>query len=173
MKALGPNDVKPEPRKAKRGKSEIVKVGNITVKIYRRNKTHKIKDEHDPAKVIRKDIYRVWEVEDYTTGRRLLHSFSHHDKAIAKAKTIANRLSSGDVTAAAMRNGQAASYGRAVELLKPTGAALELAACTYAKCFEILRGDYHIEAANFYARYRPDQLTHKTVAEVVAELIGL
>src|SRR5262249_28827180 len=123
------------------------------------------------GKVIRKDLYRIWEVEDYTAGRRVLHSFSDHGKAVDKANKIAGSLSSGDVLAAGMRNGDAASFGRAVELLRPTGAALEVAASVYAKCFEILGGDRMIEAAQFLKKHDPAQLTRKTVAEAVSELV--
>ena len=70
-----------------------------------------------------------------------------------------------------MTNPQAASFGRAKEILSPTGASLELAATVYAKCREILGGDFAIEAAKFYKQHRADQITRKTVAAVVAEVI--
>src|SRR5207244_3281638 len=41
------------------------------------------------------------------------------------------------------------------------------------KAFEILGGDAVIEAAKFYSRHRADQVTQRTVAEVVAELIAV
>src|SRR5207302_2843289 len=81
-------------------------------------------------------------------------------------------LASGDAAAATMLNSEAASYGRAVELLRPTGAALEVATAAYAKAFEILGGDAVIEAARFYARHRADQITRKPVSEVISELIA-
>jgi integrase len=71
-----------------------------------------------------------------------------------------------------MLNREAASYGRAIELLRPTGASLEVAAASYAKAFEILRGDAVIEAAKFYARHGANRVTRKTTAEVVRELIA-
>ncbi|HVV71988.1 MAG TPA: hypothetical protein VHI52_10890, partial [Verrucomicrobiae bacterium] len=159
------------PKRKARRKPETVKVGNIAVKIYRRDKRHKVKD--DAGNVIRKDVYRIWEVEDYTTGARRLQSFSDHQEAIDKANAIARQLSTGDATAAQMRNAEAASYGRAAELLRHTGASLELAASVYAKCFEILGGDRMIEAAQYLKRNDPDQLTHKTVAQTVDELVKL
>jgi len=146
--------------KGARRKPETVKVGNITVRVYRREKN------------LNGKTYAVFEVADYSTGRRVMHSISDHSKAIEKAQTIARQLSTGEATAAGMRNGDAASFGRAVELLAPTGAPLEIAASVYAKCFEILGGDRMIEAANFFQKHRPDLLTRKAVAEVVAELVA-
>jgi hypothetical protein len=71
-----------------------------------------------------------------------------------------------------LRNTDAASYGRAIELLRPVGIPLEEAAGNYAKAFEILGGDNIVEAAMFYARHRADKITPRRVAIVVAELIA-
>ncbi len=147
-------------RKA-RSKPETVTVGNVTVKIY----------EHQRATSTGKKRTDFL-IADHTSGARRLRWFGDHSEARREAEKIARQLSSGDATAATMRNSEAASYGRAVELLRPTGAALEVAAAVYAKCFDILRGDAIIEAAKFYARHRADQVTRKRVADVVAELIA-
>jgi integrase len=146
-----------------KGKSfEAVKVGNIVVKIYRR--------EHATVKNTNRESY---EVADYTTGRRKLRGFVDLGEARREAEKVARQLSTGDATAAMMRNNEAASYGRSVELLRPTGAALEVAAGVYAKCFEILGGDRMIEAAQFLKRHGGDTLEQKKVSDVVAELIAL
>ena len=60
----------------RRRKPETVQAGNVAVKIYRRNKAHKAK------------TYPVWEVADYTAGRRILRSFSDHAEAIKEAEPI-------------------------------------------------------------------------------------
>jgi len=145
-------------------KIETVKVGNALVKVYTRIKRVK----SNGGKVFK---YRVHEVEDWTAGPRRLRSFNDRDKALKEAERIARQLSTGEAIAAGMRTGEAASYGLAMELLRPTGLALEVAAASVAKRFEILGGDYLIDAARFYAARRPDLLTRRTVAEVVAELI--
>ena len=107
--------------KRRRTKPETVKVGNMAVKIYRREKAHKLKDKDGnivtdkrgkPVKV----LYPVFEVADYTTGIRKLWSFSDHDKAVDKANKVAAQSSSADAVAAGMRNKDAASFGRALEL---------------------------------------------------------
>ena len=144
-----------------RSKLETVTVGNVMVRIYKRQRptaTGKLRT--------------VFEVSDYTSGIRRLRSFTDPGAARKEADKICRQLSTGDAQAATMRNSEAASYGRAVELLRPTGASLEIAAASYAKSFEILGGDAVIEAAKFYARHRADQVTRKRVAEVVDELIA-
>jgi len=148
--------------KTKKRKPQTEEVGNVVVKIYQRRVLHK---------ATRKK-YTFWAVCDYTTGRRRMRSFGDLAEARNEAKRIANQLSTGQATAAQMLNTEAASYGRAIELLRPTGASLELACSAYAKAFEILGGDSMIEAAKFYARHRADQLTQRTVAKVVEELIA-
>jgi type I site-specific restriction-modification system R (restriction) subunit len=64
------------------------------------------------------------------------------------------------------------SYGRAIELLRPTGAALEIAAGHYAEAVKILGRDRIIEAAHFFVRHIAETLPDKTVAEVADELIA-
>ena len=143
-----------------RSKPETETVGNVTVKIYERRRPT-MNGKHRT----------VFEVSDYTTGRRRLRGFTDHEKARKEAKRIANQLATGETTAAKMLNSEAASYGRALELLRPTGVSLEMASATFAKCFEILEGDAMVDAARFYAQHRVDRLTRKPVAEVVVELI--
>ena len=66
-------------------KIETVTAGNIGVKIYRREKVHKSKDEKGQEVNTR---YQVYEVADYTAGARRLLSFSDHAKARAKAEKL-------------------------------------------------------------------------------------
>ena len=146
--------------KRKRSSKEVVTVGNVKVKIYTRTR----RNEYGTR--------QIYEVSDYTGGTRRLRSFSNHAEARQEAEKVARQLSTGDALAGAMRNADAASYGRAIELLRPTGASLELAAAVYAKCFEILGGDDQTEAATFYARHGANRITSKLVAEVVAELVA-
>jgi integrase len=154
--------------KHKGRKPESVKVGSVAVKIYRRVKT--IKSKRKDGTVAEND-YTVFEVEDYTAGTRRFRSFSDHGEAIREAEKLAGQISTGQATAASMTNPQAASFGCATELLRPTGLSLEMAAAIVAKCHEILGGDFYIEAAKFYAQHRADLITRKTVAEVVDEIV--
>jgi len=154
--------------KRKGKKPETVKVGNAVVWIYRRKKTVKVKLKS--GKTVRKK-YTVFAVEDYTNGTRRFHDTTKHAKAVATAQRIADQLSTGQTTAASMTSTQAASYGRAVELLRPTGVALEVAAGIFAEAFAIMGSAHHVEAARHWKQTRAAVVTHKTVAEVVTELV--
>jgi integrase len=131
--------------------------GNITVKIYRRTRANGTEG---------------FEVADYTTGTRRLRSYPTFEKAEAGAQKIARLVASGDVEAASMRNSEAASYGRAVELLRPTGVCLEVAAAHFAEAFKILSADRIVAAAEFYRQHNADRIDPKTVTEVVDELLA-
>jgi len=141
---------------------ESVKVGSVAVKIYERHR-----------KTVTGGTRTVWEVADYSQGVRQMLGFNDHGKARSEAKRIATTISTGNAAGADITNREAASFGRALELLRPTGLSLELAAATVAKCCEILGGDYLIDAAKHYARHKPDQITSRTVAEVISELVTL
>jgi len=143
-------------------KFQTITEGNATVKIYRR------------ARGKGKKRRWIFEVVDRTRGpgARLLHGFGDYRAAHAKAKAIARALASGEALAAGLRNADAASFGRATELLRPTGLSLEMAAAIVAKCHEILGSDRYIEAATFFKRHGADTITPRSVPDVVAELVA-
>lgn len=60
----------------------------------------------------------------------------------------------------------------AIELLKPTAVALELAAALFAEAHRKLAGRSLGEAVDFYLRRNPSVLPRKTLAEVFAEFIA-
>lgn len=145
----------------KRSKVETVKAGSVRVKIYRRDR-----------QTASGGTRTIYEVADYSGGTRRLRGFSAHGEARQEAERIARQIASGEATAAQMLNTEAASYGRAVELLRPTGAPLEVAAGVFAEAWKILGGDRIVEAARFYSRHQADQVERRTVSEVVAELLA-
>jgi integrase len=149
------------PWSPKRGeKFEVATAGNVTVKLYRRRRpTIKGKERW------------VYEVADRTVAGRRMLGFSDLEKARAKAKKIADQLSSGDAAAAAMTNGQAESWGRSVELIRPTGASLEVAADVYAKAYELV-GDRILEACNFFKAHGANEVKPRTVLEVVTDCVA-
>jgi integrase len=157
-------------RNRKRRKPETVKTGNVVVKIYRRDKIVKFKRTDGSSA---KKEYRVYEVEDFTTGTRRLQSLSDHAEAQALAKKIADQLAGGKVEAASMTNAAAASYGRAVELLRPTGATLETAADVYARAWKVFGEDRIVEAILFLKRHGASLVQRRTVAETVSELLEI
>jgi integrase len=143
----------------KSGGPETVKCGSVVVKIYNREKR------------VGGRTYTAYEVADFTGGRRKMRSFNDHGKARSCAADIARRLAQGESTMAAMRNTDAASYARALELLKPSGTALETACATYSRAVEALGGDMITEAVAFYLRHSADKLKVRTVADVVDEVL--
>lgn len=134
-----------------------VQVGSVTVKVYKRTRS----DGNDG-----------FEIADYSTGKRSLRSAKNEQAAIDEASRIARLMASGDVEAAQMRNAEAAAYGRAIELLRPTGVSLEIAAAHFAEAFKILGADRIVAAAEYYKRNSPDNLDKRTVPQVVTELLA-
>ncbi len=140
---------------------ELIKVGNVTLKIYK----------HQRATTTG-NVRTVFTYADKSTGKRVLKSFSTLEAAKAAAALVASKESGVQTTAANLRTEDAASYARSLQLLRPTGVSLELAAATFARAFAVLGGEKILAAAEYFARQSPDNLTPRTVAEVVAELVA-
>ena len=143
----------------------IEQIGNATVAIYRRKKRHKPTGRR----------YEVFEVADYTTGQRRLQSYSDAAKAIGEAQRIGRLLATGETAAARLRGSEAASYGRAVELIRDAGleTPLELVAARYVEAVKILGTEKIVEAAQDFIRRNPAERPARTVREVADELIAL
>lgn len=144
-------------RKQAREWPKEVRVGSVSVRVYQR---------------VRANGTPGFELADYSTGSRRLRSFPTAEAALAEAQRIGRLLASGEAHAARLSGKDIAGFGRAVELLAPSGLPIELAAANYAKAFEILGGDRIVEAASYFARHNPDNLPQKTVAEAVAEFVA-
>src|SRR5271170_4357038 len=91
-------------------KPDTVKVGDVVIKIYKRTRP-----------TVTGGTRTIWEVANYIGGRRRLQSFSEQAAARDEAQRIGRLLSSGESTAANFRGTDAASYGRAVEILRNAG----------------------------------------------------
>ena len=142
-------------------KPVAVSVGNVTVKIYARKRPTAIGKSRT-----------VYEVADYTSGVRRLRGFTDPAQARREAEKIARQLATGEATAATMRNTESASFGRAIELLRPTGVSLEVAAATFTEAFQILKTNAIVDAARFYvSRHKP--IEPRSVSEIVAELVAI
>lgn len=137
---------------------KTIAVGGTKVRVYRRRRAN--------------GSYG-FEVADYTSGFRRLRSFADPGKAMAEAERIARLLAAGEAHAAQVSGKDVASFGRAIELIRPTGAPLELAASTYAEAVKILGGDRILEACRYFADRDPTRLPPKTVAEAAAELVAM
>ena len=118
-------------------------------------------------------VRTVYSIADYATGKRILRSFSDQAEAEQAARKAGSLKATGQTIAARMKDAEAASYGRAIQLLRPTGLSLEIAAATMAEVFKILGGNRAVEAAQDFIRRNPTERPRRTVAEVAAELVDL
>ena len=127
------------------------------------------------AKVEVRTIKRpdYFQIADYTTGERKFRTFSDRVIAESEAERIARALANGDGIAARATSSDLASLGRALELLKPTGDSLELAASRYAEAVKILKGNSALllDAVREFAARRLALREQRDVGSVVAELI--
>ena len=143
---------------SRRAKPITVAVGNVKVSIYT---------------VTKATGYPEFQVADYSTGKRRLRSFADLPTAKREAERIARLLASGQTAAAQMDGTATAAYGLAVERLRPTGDALDVAASRYAEAVAALnwRGNLLVAAAEFYMKRSPENLTPKPIEEAIAELL--
>lgn len=140
------------------GGPEIVEVGgSVRVKVYT------IERKGKPA---------YWQIADYTTGERKFRTFADHGKALGEAERIGIALANGEGLAARASATDLASYGRSVELLKPTGDSLELAASIFAEAAQILgTSKLILEACRDFKARRLAVRENRTLQEVVDELL--
>ena len=135
----------------------LIRKGNTVVRIYRiENRGGRI----------------TYQVADYSSGKRRLKTFTDLAEARRQAGFVATKMQAGEVDALRISPADRASYSRAVEALRPTGAALEIAATVYAEAVKILGGDRIIEAAKDYSKRHPANLPRRTVGEVAEELLA-
>jgi len=149
---------------AKGGKVRSVTDGNITVDIYSREKK------------VNGYTYTLYEVADFTHGKRRMRSFYVLDKAIAEAEDIARRLNNGQTLAAQIDNRDAASFGNAKQILIDAGLGdipLEIAVSHFAQAVKILGADKVVAAAEDFIRRNPTERPALSVRKVADELIEL
>ena len=141
-------------------KAIVEKVGNVHVKIYCRERLKK------------GVMYPQFDVADYTSGKRKFISFADEREARKKATQIATRLANCDGAALTLTGADAATYLRAVELLKPTAVPLELAVAQFAEVHKKLSGRSLVEAVNVFVKRHPAALPRKMVRELFEELLA-
>ena len=106
-------------------------------------------------------------------GKRKRQVFSTLPAAKNEAAIKAIAFTNGDLGAAKMTNADSAAYARAVALLQPVGAPLELAASEYASAVKRLGAVSLSQAVDFYLKRHPANLVPKMVKEVAEEMIQL
>src|SRR5439155_7718920 len=107
-----------------------------------------------------------FKVVDYSTGKRCFHSFANEGEARRKAVEVASALTRGEANVLTLRSKDRSAYLRAVDLLKPSGTPLEVAALHYAEAVKVLGSDTVLEAAQYFAKRHPRALPSKLVPDV-------
>ncbi len=133
----------------------VVRVGNISVRFHESQSRG----------------YQFFQVSDYSSGRRRLLTFRDEEQARLKVGEIARKMASGQVDVLQLSSTDRAAYARAIQLLKPTGIALELAVAEYADAKTRLQGRPLSEVVDFFIHHKPKELPARTVEEVIEELI--
>ncbi len=155
-------------RQTESGKVHEGVLGNgqtaVTIKIYER--TRKITKRGKATRTI-------FEVVDYTEGRRAFRGFSTFDEATFEAERIAKLIATGQTAAATLTNADAASFGRVREILRGIDVPLEMVAAHFAQAYRILGGDRIVEAAKDSVRRNPLRRVPRTVRQVADEMIEL
>lgn len=133
-----------------------VTVGSVSVTIY-----------HTPSHGC--DSYTL---SYYQDGARKRPTFSTFQAAKEEAEVVARRLGSQDVDVLELKSADRAAYLRALELLKPVGVGVEMAAAQYAHARSLL-GDVPLSSAvQYYVKRHPVPLEPKPVGAVVEELLA-
>jgi integrase len=114
-----------------------VTVGSVVVKIYKcQNKG-------------RESFY----ISHFANGKRFQKMCVDFADAEREARAVANFHNRGEIAVLELTSGDRISYLHAIEALKPTGMALELAAKEYAEAWKVMNGRGSLlEAAKEYAR---------------------
>jgi integrase len=133
----------------------VVKRGSSTVKIYRDKK---------PSGTYYRVTYHIG-------GKRHRLNFNDLNKATLEAEAKASQLSRGDIDAAQLSGRDRLIYGRAVDAIKETGAALDAVGLEYAEATRLLEGYPLLDAVRFYMRHQGRGIKRKTVREAVSEMI--
>ncbi len=152
-------DVFPTASDVKRRKPIVVRAGNAQVRIYTRTQT-KASGE-----------YRVFEVADYSGGKRKLLSFADEAEARTRANEIAVRMANLEGAVLTLRSRDRESYVRALETLKPAGVELDVAVAQFAEAHARLGGRSIAEAVSFFVAKNPTKLPPFPVADAVAAML--
>jgi integrase len=145
-------------------KPDTITVGNVTVKIYNRTRP-----------TVTGGKRTIWEVANYSGGKRRLQSFSDFPSAKAEAERIAGLISTGESNAANLSGTEAAEYGNAVAILRNAGiqSSLQTVADRYARMVEIYGSEDIVRAVEIAKAHRPENITPRTLQEIATELVQL
>jgi hypothetical protein len=115
--------------------------------------------------------YEGYTLVYYQDGKRKRETSADLNAMRTRADEVLEDLSEGRTDSTALKASERNDFARAVQILKPTGQPIDVAARHYAKAFEILGSDLVIAAAQEYAKRHLNRVVQKTVAEVVTDLL--
>ena len=133
-----------------------IRCGSVSVTIY------KVQNRGRPS----------YTLSYFAEGKRQLKMFADLEEAQAEARSKAVSISKGELDVLHLGNAERMSYVHALDALKPTGMALELAAREYAEAWKILGGKTSIlEAAKEFTRRNLHTLPDKMVPQAVKDML--
>ena len=102
------------------------------------------------------------------------HTFSDPGEADAEARSIADRLNTGEMDGGGspLSASECNQYAVAAALVQPFGCSVDAAAREWAEAKRLLDGRSLVEAARHYAHKFPTDLPNKSVDEVVPEFLA-
>lgn len=117
---------------------------------------------------VQNGAYNQFRVASYdSTGRRKFQTFGTYDEAKQTAEKVNDAVAQGDVDAVVLTGAQKVEYHRAVDLLRPLGLSLDMAAQQITEAAKLVPSI--MEACRYYAKTHRTKLERKSVAEVVQE----
>jgi integrase len=175
-----------EARIEKKGQPlEVIKVGNVSVPIYRH--TNIIPQRDAAQKVIygppdaagkRRALVRyqsnIYTLAYYAGSKRVRQKFSDLEKARREAELAAIKIGNGELEALKLKGHDRTDYVRAMQKLREwrPDADLNLVVSDYVAAIKSLPENTSLrEAVDFYVKRHPIGLPQKTVQEVVDELV--
>ena len=97
-------------------------------------------------------------------------TFSTFETAKEEAERLMRGIAQGDSGAGILRDADRFAYTRALEILRPTGLALDLAVHQVAEAHKLLKGASVLDAVRYFALHNCQDRPVRTVAEVSDEL---
>jgi integrase len=134
--------------------------GNVHVTIYRARFTK-------AGREYVKYILCYWNFQN----QRVQQSFADLKTAKRQANERAIQLANGSLPVLSLKAEAGAAYHRAIQLLRPCGVPLELAAGQFAEAYKILGGGSLIEAAKLAMKAQTDIKPNVSLADTIEEVL--
>jgi len=175
-----------QSRKRRKGKPfEVVKIGNVSIPIYRETNIVPQRDEvgrilygppgktgnHRALIKYQSDIFTL---AYYEGSKRIRQKFANLEEARQEAETVAIKIGNGDLEALKLKGHDRADYVRSMQKLREWkhDAELNTEVSNYVSVMRRLPENVTLkEVVDYYLKRQPTRLPSKTVRDVVDELI--